>query len=398
MSTKGLAWHRQPAPAQPTALQSDVEFEAPASIPFKDWIIGVLGFLAVMGVTAGIGRLFMGLQASTALSDDVSWGIWIGFDFGLIAFAGAGFTMAAVVHVFHLHQFHGALRPALLTGLMGYVGVLALLVLDLGRWDRFYHFMLYYNLHSPLFEICWCVLLYTTVLVIEVSPDFLRFLPWKWPMKTAAAIITPVSIIGVTLSTLHQSTLGTMYLNMPHRLHPLWYTPLLPVLFYVSSVMAGLSLGILSYKAACRLRGTKENERVAAGLGQGLFWVAVVYAALKLGELTWANEWALLLDGSYGLFWLVEVVVGVLLPIVLLARRPWRQNAKVQLAAPLLVLAGVLLNRFNATLFGQVLPPGSSAYTPHILEWVSTIGILAAAMLAWIVCARWIVRDEEHGH
>jgi Ni/Fe-hydrogenase subunit HybB-like protein len=258
--------------------------------------------------------------------------------------------------------------------------------------------MLYFNIHSPLFEICWCVLLYTTVLVIEVSPDFLRFLPWKWPMKTAAAIITPVSIIGVTLSTLHQSTLGTMYLNMPHRLHPLWYTPLLPILFYVSSIMAGLSLGILAYKAACRLRGAAEDRRVAPGLGLGLFWVSVVYAALKLGELTWANEWALLLDGSYGLFWGIEVVVGVLLPVVLLSRSAWRRNPKVQIAAPLLVLAGVLLNRFNATLFGQVLPPDSSVYTPHILEWMSTIGILAAAALAWIVCVRFIVRDEEHGH
>ena len=391
MSTKGLAWQERSA-------QQPQETSIPDTIPFKDWIIGVLGFLAVMGVTAGVGRLFMGLQASTALSDDVSWGIWIGFDFGLIAFAGAGFTMAAVVHVFHLHQFHPALRPALLTGLMGYVAVLLLLVLDLGRWDRFYHFLLYFNIHSPLFEICWCVLLYTTVLVIEVAPDFLRFLPWKWPMRTAAAIITPVSIIGVTLSTLHQSTLGTMYLNMPHRLHPLWYTPLLPVLFYVSSIMAGLSLGILAYKAACALRGTAEDRRVAPGLGQGLFWVAALYAALKLGELVWANELALLLDGSYGLFWGIEVVVGVLLPVMLLARRSWRQNPRVQIAAPLLVLTGVLLNRFNATLFGQVLPPGSSAYTPHILEWMSTIGIIAVAVLGWILCVRWIVRDEEHGH
>jgi Ni/Fe-hydrogenase subunit HybB-like protein len=389
MSTKGLAWQERSAqPPQETSI--------PDAIPFKDWIIGVLGFLAVMGVTAGVGRLFMGLQATTALSDDVSWGIWIGFDFGLIAFAGVGFTMAAVVHVFHLEQFHKALRPAILAGLMGYVAVLALLVLDLGRWDRFYHFLLYYNIHSPLFEICWCVLLYTTVLLIEVSPDFLRFLPWQWPMKAAAAIITPVSIIGVTLSTLHQSTLGTMYLNMPHRLHPLWYTPLLPVLFYVSSIMAGLSLGILAYKAACRLRGSAEDRRIAAGLGQGLFWVSVVYAALKLGELTWANEWSLLLDGSYGLFWAIELAVGVLLPLALLSRSQWRRDSRVQIAAPLLVLAGVLLNRFNATLFGQVLPPDSSAYTPHILEWLSTIGILAAAVLAWMVCVRWIVRDEEH--
>ena len=390
MSTKGLRWQ------QPVAARN--ESSLPQRVAAKDWLLGILGFLAVMGVTAGIGRLFMGLQASTALSDDISWGIWIGFDFGLIAFAGAGFTMAAVVHIFHLEQFHRALRPALLVGLLGYMGVLALLVLDLGRWDRFYHFLLYFNLHSPLFEISWCVLLYSTVLLIEVSPDFLRFLPWRWPTQAAKAIIVPVSIIGVTLSTLHQSTLGTLYLNMPHRLHALWYTPLLPVLFYVSSIMAGLSLGILAYLAACKLRGDKTDAGIGAGLGKGLLWVAVIYAVLKVAEVIWANEWQLLGDGMYGVLWSLEMVVGVLLPIGLLSRAAWRRSLRVQIAAPLLVLSGVLMNRFDATLFGQILPAGAPAYTPHILEWLSTIGILAAAALAWMVCVRFIVRDEEHAH
>jgi Ni/Fe-hydrogenase subunit HybB-like protein len=391
MSSKGLTWQAPPAqlPADDDVLQG---------VPTRDWLLGVLAFLAVMGVTAGVGRLFMGLQASTALGDVTSWGIWIGFDFGLIAFAGAGFTMAAVVHIFHLHQFHKALRPALLVGLLGYMAVLALLVLDLGRPDRFYHFLLYFNLHSPLFEISWCVLLYSTVLLIEVSPDFLRFLPWKWPTRAASAIIVPVSIIGVTLSTLHQSTLGTLYLNMPHRLHALWYTPLLPVLFYVSSIMAGLSLGILAYRAACALRRVAVDPNVGAGLGMGLLWVSVTYAVLKMAELAWAGEWALLGDGNYGALWLAEMVVGVLLPIILLSRTAWRRSPQVQIGAPLLLLSGVLMNRFDATLFGQVLPAGAPPYSPHILEWLSTIGILAAAALAWMICVRFIVRDEDHAH
>ena len=397
MSTKSMQWLMPKAAQHKPAYQEQEDSFLPRSIAAKDWLLGVLAFLALMGVTAGVGRLFMGLRDTTSLSDGVSWGIWIGFDFGLIAFAGAGFTMAAVVHIFHLEQFHKALRPALLVGLLGYMGVLALLVLDLGRWDRFYHFLLYFNLHSPLFEISWCVLLYSTVLMIEVSPDFLRFLPWKWPARTAAAIIVPVSIIGVTLSTLHQSTLGTLYLNMPYRLHPLWYTPILPILFYVSSIMAGLSLGILAYLAACKLRGVKIEARIGAGLGKGLMWVAVVYAVLKVAELTWANEWSLLGDGAYGILWGTEMVVGVLLPIVLLSKAAWRRSVRVQIAAPLLVLSGVLMNRFDATLFGQILPAGA-AYSPHVLEWLSTIGILSAAALAWIICVRFIVRDEEHAH
>ncbi len=401
MSSKGMQW--QPPMAAPNKAahaaqgESGTESFLPTSIAAKDWLLGVLAFLALIGVTAGVGRLFMGLKDATSLSDGVSWGIWIGFDFGLIAFAGAGFTMAAVVHIFHQEQFHKALRPALLVGLLGYMAVLALLVLDLGRWDRFYHFLLYFNLHSPLFEISWCVLLYSTVLMIEVSPDFLRFLPWKWPARTAAAIIVPVSIIGVTLSTLHQSTLGTLYLNMPYRLHPLWYTPILPILFYVSSIMAGLSLGILAYLAACKLRGVKVEAKIGAGLGRVLLWVAVLYAAIKVAELAWANDWVLLGDGAYGILWSLEMVVGVLLPIVLLSKAAWRRRVQVQVAAPLLVLSGVLMNRFDATLFGQILPEGA-AYSPHILEWLSTIGILAAAALAWMICVRFIMRDEEHAH
>src|SRR5690606_37994030 len=113
---------------------------------------------------------------------------WIGFDFTLIALSGAGFTMAAVGHVLHLHRLEAAVRPALFAGFLGYAAVLVILVLDLGRPDRFYHFILYWNLHSPLFEICWCVLLYTTVLVLEVSPDLLRWLGWERLRRIPQAI------------------------------------------------------------------------------------------------------------------------------------------------------------------------------------------------------------------
>ncbi|MEZ4637216.1 MAG: NrfD/PsrC family molybdoenzyme membrane anchor subunit [Caldilineaceae bacterium] len=235
----------------------------------------------MIGLAAGVGRLLVGMGATTALTDAYPWGIWIGFDFALIAFSGVGFTMAAVVHVLHLHKFQPVLRPAILAGLMGYVAVLMLLLLDLGRPDRFYNFMLFYNMHSPLFEICWCVLLYTTVLVIEVSPDLLAFLPWKWPMRLAYRLMTPVTIIGVTLSTLHQSTLGTLYLNMPHRLHPLWYTPILPVLFYVSSILVGLSIGTIAYKIAVRVRGGQEDPSISIGLGYGVIGVGLFYMLVR---------------------------------------------------------------------------------------------------------------------
>ena len=377
---------------QQQTLSSPVES---LNLRWQDWLVGVLAFLTFAGLVAGIGRLLMGMGATTQLNDSYSWGIWIGFDFSMIAFAGAGFTIAAVVHIFHLERFHSALRPALLTGLLGYVAVLLLLVLDLGRPDRFYHFLLYWNMHSPLFEISWCVLLYSTVLMIEVSPDILRRLPWRWPLRVVGWLMLPVTIIGVTLSTLHQSTLGTLYLNMPHRLHALWYTPVLPVLFYVSSIMAGLSLGALGYRFAKRVRGEPENKAIANGLVTGAVVLGAVYAIAKFVEIVVAGEVGLLAS-NMGMLWLGELLLGVGLPVLLWSVPAWRRLDAVQWLTPILIAASVLLNRFDATLFAQVLPAGAASYSPHILEWISTIGILAGAFLAWMLAVRFLLPKSEH--
>ena len=247
------------------------------------WIGGLLALVVLLGVVAGLWRMAIGLGASTALTDDIPWGIWIGFDFSLIAFSGAAFTMAGLVYVLRQQQFKPALRPAVLTGLLGYTAVLVLLVLDLGRPDRFYHFILFWNAHSPLFEICWCILLYTVVLSVEVSPQVLEKLGhYKWAHRIHLAIV-PVAIAAVTLSSLHQSTLGTLYLNMPYRLHALWFTPILPVLFFVSAVMAGLTMGALGYRAACAVTGQKLQRRVYDGLARGAGWVRLTIWASRSG-------------------------------------------------------------------------------------------------------------------
>lgn len=357
----------------------------------------VLGLLTVIGAFAGIWRLFAGLGDTTNLSDSYSWGIWIGFDFTLIAFAGTGFTMAAVVHILHLKQFRDALRPAIWAGLLGYVAVLLLLVLDLGRPDRFYHFILFWNVHSPLFEISWCVLLYTTILLVETSPFLLerlerleRFNVQKL-LRWARNIMLPITILGVTLSSLHQSTLGTLYLNMPHRLHELWYTPVLSLFFFVSSVMAGLSVAILTYVAATRISGKPVKQEIVRGLGKGIAWVGTLYLLLKLGDLALTGEWRQLFtftNPSLGIW--IELGVCVVLPILLFAAPFLRRHTHLLLVAPLLVLFGVLLNRFNATMFAQSIPDGVS-YVPHPLEWLSTIGILAGVVLVWWLGIRFLV-------
>jgi Ni/Fe-hydrogenase subunit HybB-like protein len=362
-------------------------------------VAGVLGFLTVMGVAAGLARFLIGLGGTTALTDSTSWGIWIGFDFGLIAFSGAAFTMAAVVHIFHLHRFEPVLRPALLAGLLGYSAVLVLLILDLGRPDHFYSFIIHWNLHSPLFEISWCVLLYTTVLVCEVAPDALDHLGWPRLRKFILWFMPIITIIGVTLSSLHQSTLGTLYLNMPHRISTLWWTPILPILFFTSAVMAGLSMGMIAYRAAVRIKGAEEDGRVLTGLAVGIAGVGAFYLMLRFGALIW-NGSLHSLNWSQSQAWilLTEVVLLGVVPVVLCALPSMRRRSWVQWWAPILVLGGVLLNRFSATMFGQTAPIAGPAYVPSVLEWVSTIGIVAGATLAWYLGVLWLVDFNSPQH
>jgi Ni/Fe-hydrogenase subunit HybB-like protein len=359
-------------------------------------LFSLLGTLVVMGLVAALGRLLLGLGASTALSDGYPWGIWIGLDFLLIAFSGAGFTMAALVHVFRQEKYRPALRPALLTGLLGYTAVLLILLLDLGRWDRFYHFLILWNPHSPLFEICWCVLLYTVVLAIEFSPALFQRLKWPGPARRVGRLMLPVAVAGVTLSSLHQSTLGTLYLNMPQRLHALWYTPALPVLFFVSAVMAGLGVAVLAYVGAGRLHGQPARPAVTSGLARGAGWVSLLYLLLKLGELGAAGELpALLALDRPALLFGLELGLGALLPAVLLLLPATRRHRVYQLGGAALILLGVCANRFNATLFAQTSPVAGAAYAPHLMEWLTALGIIAAAALAWYLGARFLLAPER---
>lgn len=363
------------------------------------WLGGLLALLVLLGGVAGLWRMATGLGASTALTDDIPWGIWIGFDFSLIAFSGAAFTMAGVVYILRRNTYKPALRPAVLTGLLGYTAVLVLLVLDLGRPDRFYHFILFWNAHSPLFEICWCILLYTIVLTVEVSPQVLEKIGQrKWAHRIHLAIV-PVAIIAVTLSSLHQSTLGTLYLNMPHRLHALWFTPILPVLFFSSAVMAGLTMGALGYRAACAVTGQKMERRVFDGLARAAGWVAVFYLGVKAGDWIVRGQLGALFSFDYysKLMW-AEIALLVI-PAALLLIPALRKNLRALTAGLLLLAGGVLLNRFNATLFAQVQPNGA-IYSPAAAEWLSTLGVIAAAALAWLLAVRFLTVFEpqkRHG-
>ena len=183
--------------------------------------------------------MYVGLGATTNLSKAFPWGIWISFDLATVALSGGAFTLAALVYVFQFEDLHVAMRPTVLAGLLGYSSVLVVLLFDLGRWDRFYNVFLHPNFSSALLEVSWCIAAYSLILLYELSPVLLEKTRLKWLLPTIKQFTVPIVIVGVTLSTMHQSSLGTMFIIMSPRLHPLWSSMLLPVFFLVSSLAAG---------------------------------------------------------------------------------------------------------------------------------------------------------------
>ena len=231
-------------------------------------------------------RFVQGLGASTNLNDQFPWGIWIGFDVlcGVMLAAG-GFTLTAAVHIFNIKRLHAIVRPTILTAFLGYVLVCVALMFDLGRPYRIWHPLVMRNPHSVMFEVAYCVMLYTTVLSLEFSPIVLERFGWHKPLKIVKAILIPLVIGGVILSTLHQSSLGTVYLIMPDKLHPFWYSPLLPVFFFISAIAVGLAMTIFESSLSSKYFGQQLELPILQELGRVLMVVLSVYAILRFEDL-----------------------------------------------------------------------------------------------------------------
>jgi len=196
----------------------------------------------------GAARLIHGLGATTALSDNTSWGIWIGFDvMGGVALAAGGFVIAGIVYIFHIDRFRPLLRSTVLTAFLGYLAVIVGLICDIGRPWMIWSPTINWQIHSALFEVAWCVMLYTTVLALEFAPVVLEKISRaQRALEFLKKATIPLVIAGIMLSTMHQSTLGTLFVIMPFRVHPLWYTNWLPMLFFVSAVALGLAPFLIS--------------------------------------------------------------------------------------------------------------------------------------------------------
>ncbi len=353
------------------------------------WLI--LSALMVLGIVVALIRYANGIGAISNLSNTYPWGLWISFDLLCgVALAAGAFTIAATVYIFNLKEFRPLLRPAILTGFLGYLMVIVALLVDLGRPERIWHLIIYWNPHSIMFEVGWCVMLYTLVLTLEFSPLVFERFGLKTPLRVIHAMTFPLVIAGVVLSTLHQSSLGSLFLIMPEKLHPLWYTPLLPLFFFLSAVAVGLAMVIVESSISNRAFRRGLELDLLSRLAGAIPWVLGLYLILKFGDLAAVGELGLLFEGSLltGLFWL-ELLGGVVLPLVLFALPAVRQSRTGLLVGALLVVAGVVLNRFDVSLVGLTRPAGSG-YFPHWMEFAITLGIVSAGVLAFGLVARYL--------
>ncbi len=348
-----------------------------------------LAFLAAAGLSVGFYRLYAGLGATTNMSKVFPWGIWISFDLTTVALSGGAFTLAALVYVFHMRDLHAATRPTVLFGLLGYASVLVILFFDLGRWDRFWHFLVYPNINSALFEVSWCIAIYSVILVYEFSPVIVEKFGNNRVLETIKKFTVPMVIAGVTLSSMHQSSLGTLFIVMSPRLHPLWYSMLLPVFFLVSSIPAGISLILIGSFVSQSLFGHSLSAKVVEKLCWLAPWVLGVYLALKLGELLVVEELDLLFSsGIYSLLFWAELVIGVILPIILFSFRQIRESRTGSVIGALLVAAGIVLNRFNTTWFA-IKPLNGVYYSPSWMEIAVLVGVAAGVLLVFTLISHY---------
>jgi len=361
-----------------------------ARIKITFWRV-VLAVLLVAGAYAAFVRFFRGLGASTNLNDAFPWGLWIGFDVlcGVMLAAG-GFTLTAAVYLFNLKRFKPIVRPTVLTAFLGYVLVVVALLFDLGRGYRIWHPLVMWNPRSVMFEVAWCVMLYSTVLSLEFSGVlFERFRLFKL-LRIQKMLLIPLVIAGVLLSTLHQSSLGSLYLIVPDKLHPFWYSPLLPVLFFLSAICVGLAMTIFESSMSAKHFGKQLELPLIQSLGRTLLVMLCIYTAVRFDDLLHRGALSLLSRrGWESSLFLLEVALTSAIPICLLLIPKVRQNPKGLYLASVLCLLGFVTNRLNVAITGMEASSGQH-YFPKWTEIAVTLAIIAFGFFVFAVCVKYL--------
>jgi Ni/Fe-hydrogenase subunit HybB-like protein len=371
-------------------------------------VMVLLGLMGIAAVNALV-RYNYGIGAISDLSYSYPWGFWISFDlFTGVAISSGGFLMAGTVYILELKEFKPLLRPSILTAFLGYIMVVIALLVDLGHPERIWYMMIHMNPTSVLLEIGICVMTYLTVLAVEFAPVVFEGIKWQKFAHFIHRFIMPFVILGVVLSTLHQSSLGSLLLIQPAKLHPLWWTPILPILFFISAISIGLAMIILesSISSSYFKRGLEVD--ILDKLAKIIPIVLGVYLAAKFGDLIISGDTKYLFNSGLlsFLFWM-EILIGVFLPIVLFSFRQMRQSPKGLLVGSIILLVGMILNRFNVSWFAVKHPDpltylptfmGNVKYIPTIPEVLVSVGIFAGGILAFGLAVKYLPVFESPGH
>jgi formate dehydrogenase iron-sulfur subunit len=408
----------------------------PLLTPFNWAMLALIAF----GVLSIAARFLRGIGGSTNLSNTYPWGLWIVFDLVWIALAAGAFASAGIIYVFQRKDLYSLGRSAVLLGFLSYSFVTVTLVADLGLPWHFYQLGLQAPEHSAMFEVSWCVGLYVTVLLLEFLPvpleryGYTRALElWKtwqgayvafavtlfvymlsrsaiyaagaaivfatlaWVFRARDAKPEPIllAIAAVTLSTMHQSSLGSLFLLMPDQLAPQWWSPAMPVSFFLSSIAAGTAVVILVEMWIAK--GWQRRLRIEqlAAMGQITFWSLLVYLAFRLGDMAIRGQIAGAFSGRLGALFAIEITLGGIVPLVLLASRSMRRQPALLGTGALLVAAGIAFNRVNVVLLAMRLTGpmpyvGPELYTPSLVEWGVSIGLIAATIFLFGLAARMV--------
>jgi Ni/Fe-hydrogenase subunit HybB-like protein len=376
----------------------------PLGRPFFTPGVILLCLLALNGLVFLAARFVFGFATVTNLNDQYPWGLWIAVDVAAgVALAAGGFTTAALGHVMHREEFRVIIRPALLTAMLGYTFVALGVFSDIGRWYFIWHPLIMWNGSSVLFEVGMCVMIYMAVLYIEFIPIVCeRFIgrvnlpaPLRRLNRPTEVVLRVLDrtlersmfifiIAGVVLSTLHQSSLGTLMVISSSKMHPLWYSPIAPLLFLLSAISVGFPMVIVESLLASRSFKMQPEMGVLSKLGRMMPPLLGIYLAFKIGDLVIREAFVYLTQfNTASVMWALEVVGGVIIPLRMFLSPEVRKSPPLLFTAALLVVLGVLLSRINTFITAYTPPYATHPYFPSIGEISVTVGFACLLMLAY---------------
>jgi len=366
--------------------QHEIKMWTPATL--------VLVLIMALGSVLLVYRLKAGLGAVTNLNDRFPWGLWIGMDvLGGVAMAAGGFLIAGAVYILNIKKYKPIVRPAILNAFFGYLLAATAISLDIGVPWRIWHPVVMWQIHSVMWVVAIHVVLYTSTLATEASPMFFEKLRMEWAANVIHKILVPVVLFGVLLSILHQSSLGAVYLIVPRKLSALWYNTQIPTLFLASAVMMGLSMVSFETIISGWAFKHKTDIGILSGLARGTLIATVIYLIMKLWFLAKGPGFSAAFNGTMeAKMYLLEMIIGVIVPLFLLLIKNIRENIKSILFVNILVIAGVLLNRLNVAIFGVYRDASANgfSYFPTWMEFVVTFAFIAFAIFGFKVCAKYL--------